>query len=312
MGFEHTPVMPEQVRHYLNLKPGNTCIDCTLGGCGHAVESIQAVLPNGRLIGIDQDIAAVENAQTVLEPYKENTTIVHDNFANIVSILESLGIKGADGILLDLGLSLNQLRNSTRGFSFQADEPLDMRMDTRGETTAEHIVNNYSEKELADIFFRFGEERMAGKIARKIIRTRMTEPIQSGRELARIVRDAIPAKVAFKKKTHPATKVFQALRISVNKELQKLETFMDKVPELLNKNGRLVVISFHSLEDRIVKQKIRGFEKGCTCPSIFPECTCGFQQKLKAVIKKPVTPSREEIDRNPMARSAKIRVAQRV
>jgi len=312
MGFEHTPVMPEQVRRHLNLKPGSTCIDCTLGGCGHALESIQAILPNGRFIGIDQDPSAVKNAQTVLEPYKDIASIVHDNFVNIASILDLLGIDGADGILLDLGLSLNQLRNSRRGFSFQKDEPLDMRMDTRGEVTAEQIINGYREKELADIFFKFGEERMAGKIAREIIRTREKEPIRSSRRLAEIVKEAVPAKVAFKKKTHPATKVFQALRIRVNGELQKLERFMDTVPRILNPEGRLVVISFHSLEDRIVKQKIKKFENGCICPSIFPECTCGFERKLAAIGKKPTVPTAEEVERNPMARSAKLRAARKV
>lgn len=312
MGFEHTPVMPEQVRQHLNLKPGSTCIDCTLGGCGHALESIQAILPDGRFIGIDQDPAAVENARTVLEPYKNTASIVHDNFENIASILEQLGLEGVDGILLDLGLSLNQLKNSRRGFSFQKDEPLDMRMDTRGEVTAEQVITEYSEKKLADIFFKFGEERMAGKIARKIVRTREAEPIRSSRRLAEIVKEAVPAKVAFKKRTHPATKVFQALRIVVNGELLKLERFMDTVPRILNPKGRLVVISFHSLEDRIVKQKIREFENGCSCPSIFPECTCGFEQKLTAIGKKPVIPSAEEVRRNPMARSAKLRAAQRV
>ena len=304
--------MPEQVRQHLNLKPGSTCIDCTLGGCGHALQSIRAILPNGRFIGIDQDASAVENARIVLEPYKDIASIVHDNFVNIASILDSLGIDGADGILLDLGLSLNQLRNSRRGFSFQKDEPLDMRMDTRGEVTAEQIINKYSEKDLVDIFFKFGEERMAGKIARKIVRVREKEPIRSSRRLAEVVKEAVPAKVAFKQKIHPATRVFQALRILVNGELRKLERFMDTVPQVLNPGGRLVVISFHSLEDRIVKQKIREFENGCTCPPIFPECTCGFEQKLAAVGKKPVVPAAEETERNPMARSAKIRVAERV
>ena len=304
--------MPEQVRQYLNLKPEDTCIDCTLGGCGHALQSIQAILPNGRFIGIDQDPTAVENARIVLEPYKEIVSIVHDNFVNIESILESFEIEGADGILLDLGLSLNQLKNSRRGFSFGKEEPLDMRMDTRGEVTAEQIINQYSENELTDIFFKFGEERMARRIARKIVRAREKELVRSSRRLAEIVKEAVPAKVAFKKKIHPATKVFQALRIMVNRELQKLERFMDSVPRILNPEGRLVVISFHSLEDRIVKQKIREFENGCTCPSIFPECTCGFEQKLAAIGKKPMVPGTYEVMANPMARSAKLRAAQRV
>ena len=311
MAFEHTSVMPKEVQKYLQLKPGNICVDCTLGGSGHAGQSIKAILPTGTFIGIDQDADAISNAKLILKDHSKNIKLIHDNFVNLPDILESLEIKGADGILLDLGLSLNQLKNSKRGFSFQRTEDLDMRMDTREQLTAMEIVNSFNEKELADIFYKYGEERMSRKIAKNIVRQRSLNPIKTSDELAQIVKKSIPAKISFKKKIHPATKVFQALRIYVNKELERLETFMKNVPELLNKHGRLVVISFHSLEDRIVKKQIREFENGCTCPRELPQCACGFEQKLKSVFKKPLKPSLEEINLNPMARSAKMRVAQK-
>ncbi len=311
MAFEHTSVMPEEVQKYLQLKPGDTCVDCTLGGSGHARQSIKAILPTGKFIGIDQDEDAILNAKLILKDHLQNINLIHDNFVNLPKILESLEIKGADGILLDLGLSLNQLKNSKRGFSFQKTEDLDMRMDTREQLTAMEIVNSFNEKDLSDIFYKYGEERMSRKIAKNIIIERNLNPIKTSDELARIVKKSIPAKISFKKKIHPATQVFQALRIYVNKELERLEAFMKKVPELLNKNGRLVVISFHSLEDRIVKKQIKEFENGCTCPRELPQCACGFEQKLKSVFKKPLIPSLKEINLNPMARSAKMRVAQK-
>ena len=312
MAFEHTSVMPKEVQEYLQLKPGNTCVDCTLGGSGHAMQSVKAILPTGKFIGIDQDTDAIANAKIILKDHPQNITLIHDNFVNLPEILESLEIKGVDGILLDLGLSLNQLKNSKRGFSFQRAENLDMRMDTREQLTAMEIVNSFNEKDLADIFYKYGEERMSRKIAKNIVKEREIKPINTSDALAQIVKKSIPAKISFKKKIHPATKVFQALRIYVNKELEYLETFMKNIPDLLNKNGRLVVISFHSLEDRIVKQQIKSFEAGCTCPRELPRCACGFEQKLKSVFRKPLIPSLEEINLNPMARSAKMRVAQRV
>ncbi|MCD4743419.1 MAG: 16S rRNA (cytosine(1402)-N(4))-methyltransferase RsmH [Desulfobacteraceae bacterium] len=312
MAFEHTSVMPEEVQKYLQLKPGHICVDCTLGGSGHAKQSIKAISPTGKFIGIDQDNDAIKNAKLIFKNYSQKIFLVHDNFSNLPTILESLEIKKADGILLDLGLSLNQLKNSKRGFSFQKDEVLDMRMDTREQVTAMEIVNSFNEKDLADIFYRYGEERMSRKIAKNIVKERTVNPIKTSSELAQIVKKSIPAKISFKKRIHPATKVFQALRIYVNKELERLETFMKNIPELLNNNGRLVVISFHSLEDRIVKQQIKKFENGCTCPRELPRCACGFKQTLKSVFKKPLIPSLEEINLNPMARSAKMRVAQRV
>lgn len=312
MAFEHTSVMPEEVQKYLQLKPGNTCVDCTLGGSGHAKSIVKAILPDGKFIGIDQDTDAIANAGLVFKDNSKNINLIHDNFVNLPKILTSLGINRVDGIVLDLGLSLNQLKNSKRGFSFQKVENLDMRMDTRDQLTAMEIINSFDEKKLADIFFKYGEERMSRKIARNIIKEREKNTIETSKELGQIVKNSIPAKIIFKKKIHPATKVFQALRIYVNKELERLEKFLENIPELLNKDGRLVVISFHSLEDRIVKKQIKKFEAGCTCPRELPKCACGFEQKLKSLFKKPLIPSTEEIDLNPMARSAKMRVAQRV
>ncbi len=312
MTFEHTSVMSEEVQKYLRLKQGDICVDCTLGGSGHAGQSIKAILPGGKFIGIDQDMDAVLNAKLILKEPSKNIELIHDNFVNLPHILESLQIKGADGILLDLGLSLNQLKNSKRGFSFQKNETLDMRMDTREQLTAMEIINSFNEKDLADIFFKYGEERMSRRIAKNITKKREGKPIKTSRELAQIVKESIPAKISFKKKIHPATKVFQALRIFVNKELSRLEKFMETIPGLLNIHGRLVVISFHSLEDRIVKKQIKKFEDGCTCPGKLPKCACGFEKKLKSVFKKPLAPSLKEIEVNPMARSAKMRVAQRV
>ncbi|MCP4022727.1 MAG: 16S rRNA (cytosine(1402)-N(4))-methyltransferase RsmH [Desulfobacteraceae bacterium] len=312
MKFEHTSVMPNEVQEYQDLKPGYTCVDCTLGGAGHGLRTMKAILPDGLLIGIDQDIDAIRNAKKILYPYKENVLICHDNFSRLPEILAANKIKGVNTILLDLGFSFHQLKNGQRGFSFNKNEPLDMRMDIRNDFTAEDLVNSFKENELADIFFKYGEERFSRKIARKIVEHRQTSPIKTSMALATIVADAIPKKAIYKQKIRPATRVLQAIRIVVNKELEHLETFMEKVPSMLLKGGRLCVISFHSLEDRIVKQYIRKFEQGCTCPREFPHCICGFVQQLKSVYRKPVIASDKEVAANPMARSAKLRVAQRV
>lgn len=310
--FTHISVLKKEVYAYLNLKPGSICVDGTLGGCGHASSILQAILPEGRLICIDQDIDAVKNAEVVLSQFSDSVDIFHGNFSQMAEILDSLGIKGVDGILLDLGLSFHQLMESQRGFSFQKDEPLDMRMDIQNSTTAADIINHYSESALTDIFFKYGEERMSKKIARQIVGRREESPILTTAELASLVRNAMPLKLIKTQKIHPATRVFQALRIEVNSELEHLENFMSQVPDLLNIGGRVCIISFHSLEDRIVKQSIRSWENGCTCPREFPQCVCGFVPKLKAVVKKPVCAGREEVLENPLSRSARLRVAQRV
>lgn len=312
MGFEHTSVLPRQVHEYQNLKPGMTCVDCTLGGAGHAAATIKAILPDGMLIGIDQDLDAITHAKDKLRPYEQNIQIFHSNFSDLAQILSSIQISGVDSILLDLGFSLNQLTNSKRGFSFNKEEPLDMRMDTRNDLTAYEIINSYKENELADLFYQFGEEKFSRRISRRIIKHRASKAIETSHELSEIVSGAIPAKNRQTQRIHPATRVFQALRIAVNKELERLENFMDTAPSLLNKGGRLSVISFHSLEDRIVKKAIKRFENGCTCPKELPVCLCGFVPQLKSISKKPLVATTEELEANPMARSAKLRVAQKV
>ena len=304
--------MPDEVHEYQNLKPGNICVDCTLGGAGHALATIQQILPDGILFGIDQDLDAITHAKKILAPFKKNIRLFHNNFINLPSILDSNGIEGVNSIVLDLGFSLNQLKNAGRGFSFNKNEPLDMRMDIRNDLTASKIINSYQENELADLFFKFGEEKFSRRIAKRIVEKRKDKDINTSSELAQIVKMAIPAKNVFSQRIHPATRVFQALRIAVNKELEKLEKFMERVPSLLKKGGRLCVISFHSLEDRIVKQALRKFEEGCTCPKELPVCLCGFIPTMKSVFRRPLIPTKEEIELNPMARSSKLRVAQKL
>ena len=312
MTFEHTSVMPQEVARHLNLKPGDMCVDGTLGGAGHAAEMVNQISPGGRFIGIDQDMDAIENARIKLSRKDSHITIVHDNFSHMPEILKNMDIKGVDAILLDLGLSLHQLRRGQRGFSFLKDEPLDMRMDKRHGITAADIVNTFTQKELTDIFFSYGEERMSRQIARRIIESRSLAPITTSIQLAAIITDAIPTKVARAQKIHPATRVFQALRIKVNRELERLKKIMEQIPSLLNPGGRICIISFHSLEDRIVKHGIRAFENGCTCPRDFPQCTCGFTPCLKSISRKPFLPTATEIATNPMARSARLRVAEKI
>ncbi|WP_299980168.1 16S rRNA (cytosine(1402)-N(4))-methyltransferase RsmH [Desulfobacula sp.] len=312
MGFEHTSVMPQEVHEHQNLKPGNISVDCTLGGAGHALATIKAILPDGMLIGIDQDSDAINHAKKILHPFKENALLFHSNFSDLPKILNSNGITGVNSILLDLGFSLNQLKNGNRGFSFNKNEPLDMRMDIRNDLTAFEIINSFPESELVNIFFKFGEEKFSRRIAKRIVETRRVTPIHTSSELAQTITKAIPAKFVYSQRIHPATRIFQALRIAVNRELEQLEKFMKTAPSLLLKEGRLCVISFHSLEDRIVKQALRKFENGCTCPKDLPFCLCGFVPQMKSVFRKPLVPTKEEIALNPMARSSKLRVAQKV
>lgn len=312
MGFEHTSVMPDQVHEHQNLKPGNISVDCTLGGSGHALATVKAILPQGQLIGIDQDLDAINHAKKILQPFKNNVLLFHKNFTDLADILISNKIQGVNSILLDLGFSLNQLKKGNRGFSFQKDEPLDMRMDIRNKLTAFEIVNSFHEKDLADIFYKFGEEKFSRRIAKKIVQTRKNKTINTSLELAEIVQKTIPKKFTHSQRIHPATRVFQALRIAVNKELEQLEKFMEMAPSLLLKEGRLLVISFHSLEDRIVKQSLRKLENGCTCPKDLPICLCGFVPEMKSIFQKPLMPTKEEIQSNPMARSSKLRVAEKL
>jgi 16S rRNA (cytosine1402-N4)-methyltransferase len=306
MAFRHVSAMPLEVARYLDCKPGEICVDGTLGGSGHAGTICEKIAPGGVFIGIDQDRDAVDHARRVLRSPDVRVHLFHDNFANLPEILIGLGISGVDAILLDLGLSLHQLEGSGRGFSFQKNEPLDMRMDTTLPQTAADLVNGMGEKALRDIFRTYGEERFSGRIARRIVARRAEAPILTSGALAEIVARAVPRKGA-PQRIHPATRVFMALRIAVNGELDRIDTFMAQSAECLNTGGRLVVLSFHSLEDRIVKRRIRELEKGCTCPSDFPVCVCGKVPRVRNLTKKTVRPEQEEIDRNPMARSTRLR-----
>jgi 16S rRNA (cytosine1402-N4)-methyltransferase len=312
MPFKHTPVMVSEVLHYLNCKPGKIYVDGTLGGSGHADAICRKITPAGIFIGIDQDIDAVENAKNVLSSFDVTVHLFHGNFISLPEFLRELKIDAVDGILLDLGISLHQIDSSGRGFSFQKDEPLDMRMNTSLTTTAEDLINRMDEKALKRIFFKYGEERQAGQIAKKIVRSRNQEAIRSSSQLAQIVCDAVGKSASFHRKIHPATRVFMALRIAVNRELEMLDGFMENVSDLLNPKARLCILSFHSLEDRIVKHRLKTYEKGCVCPSDFPECVCHGKSTFRLLTKKVVRPSKDEVERNPMARSAKLRAAEKI
>ena len=309
--FKHIPVMLTEVLCYLNCTPGKTYVDCTLGGSGHAGAICKKIIPGGIFIGIDQDINAVRNAKKVLKPINLTIRLFHDNFIHLPEILQQLKIDAADGILLDLGISLDQLESSGRGFSFNKDEPLDMRMNLKSSKKAEDLINNMEEKSLKKIFYKYGEERRAGQIAKKIVEQRRRKAIRSSRELAQIVCDAVPKKVLFKQKIHPATRTFMALRIAVNRELEMLDFFMENVANLLNPKGRLCVLSFHSLEDRIVKHRMNTLGKGCICPPDLPKCACNKKSLIRILTKKVVRPTEDEVANNPMARSAKLRVAEK-
>jgi 16S rRNA (cytosine1402-N4)-methyltransferase len=304
--------MLNEAIHYLNCRPGKTFTDCTLGGSGHAKAICERIMPDGMLIGIDQDIDAITNAQKALQSYSSNIHLFHGNFNHLPRYLTQIKIEAVDGILLDLGLSLHQLENSGRGFSFQKDEPLDMRMDKRSAIRASDLINDLKEDELRNLFKNLGEERWSKQIARRIVQQRRQEKIQTSRQLARIVSDAVPRRSSAAQRIHPATRVFMALRIAVNRELEVLSGFMDGVADWLNPEGRLCVLSFHSLEDRIVKQRIKAMEKGCVCPPKVPECACGKKPVMRALTKKVVRPSDDEVAQNPMARSTRLRAAEKI
>jgi 16S rRNA (cytosine1402-N4)-methyltransferase len=304
--------MTKEVIYYLDCKPGKIYADCTLGGSGHAAAICERIKPNGMLIGIDQDKDAINNARNALKPHLQNVRLFHGNFVDLPRFFSESGIMKADGILLDLGLSLHQIDSSGRGFSFGKDEPLDMRMNAGSGIKAEDLINGLGKKELEELFTKYGEEKWAGKIAGNIVKKRSPDGIKTSAQLARIVCGSVPGKMQAKQKIHPATRVFMALRIAVNRELEMLTIFMDNVSELLNPGGRLCVLTFHSLEDRIVKLKTREMEKKCLCPPAFPKCICNKTRLFKILNKKALRPGREEIDANPMARSAKLRAAEKL
>ena len=312
MPFKHIPVMLPQVLHYLNCKQGKIYVDCTLGGSGHARAICEKIVPDGVLIGIDQDIDAIQNATEVLKQFDLSIHLFHENFVHLPELLKQLRIAAVDGILLDLGISLHQLESSGRGFSFSKEEPLDMRMNIEARTKAEDLINSMEEKSLRNVFQEYGEERWAGQIARKIVKQRQRKAIRSSAELAQIICDAVPKKASFNQKIHPATRVFMALRIAVNRELERLDLFMENVADLLNPKGRLCVLSFHSLEDRIVKHRIKALEKTCVCPPDFPKCVCTQKKIVRSLTKKVVRPTKDEIEINPMARSSKLRAFEKI
>lgn len=312
MTYRHVPVMLNEVMAYLDCRPGKVYVDCTVGGAGHSSAILERIKPDGLLIGIDQDADAIQNAVSVLTPYVSSVRLIHDNYVNLPNILSQLNISKVDGIIADLGLSLYQIENSGRGFSFQKTEPLDMRMDAASDRTAADIVNTETEEGLERIFRTFGEERWARKIARRIIAVRSGNKIQTTKELADIICDAIPKRSMHQRKKHPATRVFMALRIAVNRELEVLEKFVADAVTFLNPGGRICFLSFHSLEDRIVKRQFLALEGKCTCPPDFPKCICNRKRIVRILTRKVVRPTLEEIDRNPMARSACLRVAEKV
>ncbi|MDD6208446.1 MAG: 16S rRNA (cytosine(1402)-N(4))-methyltransferase RsmH [Clostridiales bacterium] len=307
MEFHHVSVLLDEVLDNLNIQENGIYVDGTLGGAGHSSEICKRLGTNGRLIGIDQDEAAIEAAGERLLPFKDKATIVRNNYCNMGEVLKELGITGVDGILLDLGVSSYQLDTAERGFSYQNDAPLDMRMDQRQEKTARDIINGYSEMELFHMIRDYGEDRFAKNIARHIVARRSKAPIETTGELAEIVKKAIPAKVRMTG-GHPAKRTFQAVRIELNQELEVLRQSVNGMIDLLNENGRLCIITFHSLEDRIVKNQFRENENPCICPPDFPICTCGRKSKGKVITRKPILPSEEEMAENSRSKSAKLRV----
>jgi 16S rRNA (cytosine1402-N4)-methyltransferase len=309
--MEHIPVLLRECIEGLAIKPEGIYLDGTLGRAGHSFE-IARRLKGGRLIAVDKDAAAIENAGKTLAPYADAVTLVQDDFRNVGAILDRLGIDKVDGMLFDLGVSSPQLDDPGRGFSYMADAPLDMRMDiTYGALTAYDVVNTWPEDKLRRILYEYGEERHAGRIAARIVSERERAPIETTLRLVEVIRSAMPAK-ALREKQHPAKRTFQAIRIAVNDELGAIREMLETAPDRLNIGGRLCVISFHSLEDRLVKEAFLSRVRGCTCPPDLPVCACGFKQTLRLLPAKPIVPSEGEIKENPRSRSAKLRVAERV
>ena len=306
----HIPVLLEECIKYLNIKPDGIYVDGTLGMGGHS-EAILQRLTTGRLISIDRDTYAIERATDRLAPYADRLTIVHGNFRDLPEILDEQGVDLVDGMLFDLGVSSPQLDEGGRGFSYMVDAPLDMRMDKSDNIDAWFIVNRWPEDKICRILRDYGEERHAARIARAIAKRRQEQEIKTTLELVDIIKSAMPA-AALREKQHPAKRSFQAIRIAINDELGAVASLMETAPDRLKVGGRIAVISFHSLEDRIVKSAIQSRENGCTCPREAPVCTCGFVQTLRSVTRKPITAGGEELELNPRSRSAKLRVAERV
>jgi 16S rRNA (cytosine1402-N4)-methyltransferase len=307
---EHKPVLLDEVIRYLRCTPGKFFVDGTVGGGGHARAILEKTAPDGRLIGIDWDEKALVKARSNLQSYEERLVLVQENFALIGPVLARLHIQAVDGILLDLGLSSFQVDEAARGFSFNLAGPLDMRMDTREKNTAAHLVNTLSEDKLAAIIRNFGEERWHRRIARHIVRARDEEAIETTDRLARVVYSSIPAGKRARQR-HPATRTFQALRLAVNRELDHLQTFLQGALDWLKPGGRLAIVSFHSLEDRLVKQAFANWARSCRCPARSPICQCEGRPLVRLVNKKPVVPGKSEIQANPRARSGRLRVVEK-
>ena len=308
--FHHVSVLLQECIDGLNIKPDGIYVDGTLGGAGHSSQ-IAKRLTTGRLIGIDRDPVALAAAGKRLEPYKDRVTLVHSNFCEMAKVLADLGIPAVDGILMDLGVSSPQLDDGDRGFSYMVDAPLDMRMNSEDALTAQIVVNTWSQEELKRILYTYGEERYAPQIAAAICRRREEKPIETTLELVDVIRSAMPP-AALREKQHPAKRSFQAIRIAVNDELGSVEKAMEVAIPLLNPGGRLAIITFHSLEDRIVKTAMADAAKGCTCPPQFPVCVCGKKPKVKLISRKPIISGHEELEANPRARSAKLRVCEKL
>ncbi|KGG80561.1 16S rRNA methyltransferase [Caloranaerobacter azorensis H53214] len=310
MDFKHVSVLLNEVIEGLNIRENGIYVDGTIGGAGHSKEIVKR-LKNGRLIGIDQDMNAIRKAEEELKHYIDKVTLVHDNFSNISNILNRLNIDVIDGVLLDLGVSSHQLDVAERGFSYKKDAFLDMRMDRSSDFSAWDVVNKYSEDELAKIIREYGEERWASRIAKFIVEYRKNNAIDTTGQLVDIIKKAIP-KGARKDGPHPAKRTFQAIRIEVNNELGILKQTIEDIVKILNKGGRICIITFHSLEDRIVKETFKQLSLDCVCPPELPVCVCNKKRELKIITKKPILPSNEELSKNPRARSAKLRIAEKV
>ncbi len=312
MEFQHQPVLMNQTLNSLKLRPGGVYLDGTLGGGGHTEAILQATEPDGKVIGLDQDDEALAAASQRLKPFGERFCPIRANFAEMEQVLAAEGIAGLDGVLLDIGVSSHQLDEPDRGFSYMQDGPLDMRMDRRGGQTAADLVAELSESELANLIYRYGEEKFSRRIARRIVEQRAQTPIESTKQLAELISAAIPAAQRRKEKQHPAKRTFQALRIAVNDELGVLERGLVAAFASLKSGGRLSVITFHSLEDRIVKNYFAGLAKGCECPPDFPVCVCGKQPQALLITRRPQTATEDELQSNPRARSAKLRTVEKL
>ena len=311
MEFQHKSVLLQECIDALNIRPDGIYLDGTLGGAGHSSQIARRLTEGGRLIGVDRDRTALAAAKARLAPYADRVTLVHSNFAEIDAILDSLGIPAVDGMLFDLGVSSPQLDDASRGFSYMADAPLDMRMDKDDALTAGAVVNTWPQGELRRILYDYGEERYAPQIAAALCRAREKAPVETTLELVDIIRSAMPAQ-ALREKQHPAKRSFQAIRIAVNDELGAVSRMMQAAVGRLNPGGRLAVITFHSLEDRIVKSEMQQAARGCTCPPEFPVCVCGKKPLVKLVTRKPIVSGPAELEENPRARSAKLRVAEKL